>query len=257
MDEKRMGISGSTLKLIAIIAMLIDHIGAIVLERMLRLGNTGLERMEIGIDLSGLYVIYLVMRLIGRLGFPIFCFLLIEGMQYTKDIKKYALRLFLFAVISEVPFDLGFAGRGIYWQYQNVFFTLFIGLLVMIGFRKLEDSKKWGTISGYLLYLLVLGVGMGAAELLQTDYSAMGVLTIAAMYQYRRKRVLSVGIGCAILTVMSILEVTAFATLLPICLYNGKRGWNIKWLFYAFYPVHILVLYLIACGLGLGDIMLR
>ena len=257
MDEKRMGISGSSLKLIAIIAMLIDHIGAIVLERMLRLGNTGLERMEIGIDLSGLYVIYLVMRLIGRLGFPIFCFLLIEGMQYTKDIKKYALRLFLFAVISEVPFDLGFAGSGIYWQYQNVFFTLFIGLLVMIGFRKLEDSKKWGTISGYLLYLLVLGVGMGAAELLQTDYSAMGVLTIAAMYQYRRKRVLSAGIGCAILTVMSILEVTAFATLLPICLYNGKRGWNIKWLFYAFYPVHILVLYLIACGLGLGDIMLR
>lgn len=257
MDEKKMGISGSTLKLIAIIAMLIDHIGAIVLERMLRLGNTGLERMGIGIDISGLYVIYLVMRLIGRLGFPIFCFLLIEGMQYTKDIKKYALRLFLFAVISEVPFDLGFAGSGIYWQYQNVFFTLFIGLLVMIGFRKLEDSKKWGTISGYLLYLLVLGVGMGAAELLQTDYSAMGVLTIAAMYQYRRKRVLSVGIGCAILTVMSILEVTAFATLLPICLYNGKRGWNIKWLFYAFYPVHILVLYLIACGLGLGDIMLR
>ena len=257
MDEKRKGISGSTLKLIAIIAMLIDHIGAIVLERMLRLGNTGLERMEIGIGIEGLYVIYLVMRLIGRLGFPIFCFLLIEGLQYTKDIKKYAIRLFLFAIISEVPFDLGFAGSGIYWQYQNVFFTLFIGLLVMIGFRKLEDSKKWGTISGYLLYLLVLGVGMGAAELLQTDYSAMGVLTIAAMYQYRRKRVLSAGIGCAILTVMSILEVTAFATLLPIGLYNGKRGWNIKWLFYVFYPVHILVLYLIACGLGLGDIMLR
>lgn len=98
------GLSGSTLKLIAIITMLIDHIGAAVIARLLIAGQ-GSEM---------LYKIYYAMRAVGRVAFPIFCFLLVEGFFYTGSRKKYALRLFGFALLSEIPFDLAFSGK--YWN---------------------------------------------------------------------------------------------------------------------------------------------
>lgn len=247
---KEKGMTGSSLKMIAIITMFIDHTAAVILERMLYGQGLSPETMN-------LYIVYMVMRLIGRLGFPIFCFLLIEGFCYTRNVKKYALRLFLFALISEVPFDLGFIGNTFYWQYQNVFFTLFIGLLVLTGFRFAEEKIEWGKPFLIVFDFLVLAAGMYAADWLMTDYGGMGVLTIAAMYLFRKNRVLEAGIGCAVLTMMSLNEITAFFVLIPIHKYNGKRGWNLKWVFYVFYPLHILLLYLIAYAMGLGNIMLR
>lgn len=245
--EKK-GVTGSTLKMIAIITMFIDHTAAIVLERMLWVQGKSSDAM---------LPIYLVMRCIGRLGFPIFCFLLIEGFCHTRNVKKYAGRLFLFALISELPFDLGFTGHIFYRQYQNVFFTLFIGLLVLIGFRFVEEKKEWSKILAFSLELLILAAGMYAANLLMTDYSAMGVLTIAWMYLCRKNKLLEASVGCIILTLMSLMEITSFLVLLPIHRYNGQRGWNLKWVFYIFYPAHILLLYLIAYAMGLGQIMLR
>ena len=210
------GITGSTLKLIAIIAMFIDHVGAIVLARML----------------------------------------MIEGFRYTRNVKKYAGRLFLFALISELPFDLGFAGSVFYMDYQNVFFTLFIGLLVIAGLRFAEGKAEWNKGLRAVLVVCMLVAGAGAAELLRTDYGAMGVLTIVIMYLFRKNRVLEAGAGCVMLTAMQLMEISSFFVLIPIRMYNGRRGWNIKWFFYAFYPLHILLLYLIACAMGLGGIRL-
>lgn len=256
---KKKGISGSTLKMIAIITMFIDHVGAVILERML------MQRME-GVAIVGprfimenatLYIADMVLRLIGRLGFPIFCFLLIEGFQHTRNVTKYAVRLLLFAIISELPFDLGFCGKPLHWGYQNVFFTLFIGLLVMIAldyvYKKLENQK----VVRIIVYVMVIAIGMVIAEFLKTDYSAIGVLTISVMYLFRHKRMLETGLGCAVLTVLNPMEITSFLMMLPINWYNGERGWNIKWLFYVFYPVHILVLFLIAYAMGLGDVVMR
>ncbi|NLL76845.1 MAG: conjugal transfer protein TraX [Clostridiales bacterium] len=258
---QKKGITGSTIKLIAIIAMFLDHTGAIILERMMM--NEGMGSI---VDVNSaasfmqqnmaLYIADIVLRLVGRLGFPIFCFLLIEGFEHTHNMKKYAGRLLLFALISEIPFDLGFKGTFFYWGYQNVFFTLMIGLLVMIGLRFIEEKEAWNKILRTASYVLVLAAGMGAAELMSTDYSAFGVLTIAVMYFFRRRKTLSAGLGCATLTVMSPMEITSFLVLIPIHKYNGERGWNIKWLFYAFYPAHILLLYFVACALGLGQVML-
>ncbi|MDE7014775.1 MAG: conjugal transfer protein TraX, partial [Kineothrix sp.] len=136
-------------------------------------------------------------------------------------------------------------------------FTLFIGLLVLIGFRFVERKVEWNRMVRAVLHLLLLVVGMFAADLLMTDYSGMGVLTIAAMYLCRRSRWLEMGAGCAALTIMSLNEMPAFLTMIPVGMYNGKRGWNLKWIFYIFYPAHILLLYIIAYGMGVGDIMLR
>lgn len=252
------GITGSTLKLIAIIAMFIDHTGAVIVERMLLSGGAS-QMNDINYILANanLYIIDMVLRLVGRLGFPIFCFLLIEGFQYTRNVKKYAGRLFLFALISEVPFDLGFSGELFYSGYQNVFFTLFTGLLVMIGFRLAEEKTEWNKGLRIFFQLAVLVVGAGIAELLRTDYGAFGVFTIVVMYLFRRNKVREAVLGCAALTAMSFMEITSFFVIIPIHMYNGKRGWNIKWLFYAFYPLHIFLLYMIAYAMGLGQVALR
>lgn len=101
---ERKGLSGSALKIIAIVTMLIDHIAATVIIRILKFGGYN----------DGLYQLYRVMRNIGRIAFPIFCFLLVEGFMHTRDREKYALRLGCFAAVSEIPFDLAFNGK--FWK---------------------------------------------------------------------------------------------------------------------------------------------
>ena len=136
LQKKKIGISGSTLKMIAVITMLIDHVAAGVLGRYLTM--YALDSTPGAIDYNTLWIIYEVMRGIGRVAFPIYCFLLVEGFTHTKSVGKYSLRLLLFAFVSEVPFDLLFNGKVVDLSYQNVFFTLWIGLLVMWGFQWVE-----------------------------------------------------------------------------------------------------------------------
>jgi len=246
--KKRRGISASTLKLIAIITMLIDHIGAAVLERILSSGKIGnisaiTAQTEYYMIYEKIYFVDRIMRYIGRVSFPIFCFLLVEGFLHTRNSWKYAARLALFAMISEIPFDLALRGKLIYLDSQNVFFTLLIGLFVLIGFKAIKE--KAGDKSIRYVGIVVLAAGMALAEVLNTDYSAFGVLTIAVMYGLRKKPVLSMLGGCVTLTIMSFIESISFIDLLLIRFYNGKRGLNLKYVFYLFYPVHLLLLYLI------------
>lgn len=253
------GIPGSTLKIIAIMTMFIDHIGAVIFERILiNKGFYALDfsNMEKSMDFfndNGVYLIVdVILRLIGRLGFPIFCFLLIEGFLHTRNVWKYAFRLFLFALISEIPFNLAFIGSTFYDGYQNVFFTLFLGLFALIAIQFIEKKLTTHVWLRYLLIVPVTIIFMIIANFLKTDYSAMGVLTIVIMYILRNNRAWEMVGGCATLTVMSFSEITAFFTLIPISKYNGERGLSLKYIFYAFYPVHLLILYLIAYLMGLA-----
>lgn len=250
MKEKR-GISGSTVKIIAIISMLIDHIGAGILGRYL--AQAGI--MEVTMESSTqwlaengkLYLAYWVMRMIGRLGFPIFCFLLVEGFQHTHDVKKYAARLFAFCIISEVPFDLLLAGKPFDLGYQNVFFTLLIGLLTMCVFRYIE-KQDWKKGVRIISYIAALAVGMVVAEFLNTDYGAIGVLSIMILYMFRESRPRQIVAGC----ITFLWEITAPLAFVPIGFYNGKRGLKMKYFFYIFYPAHLLIIYLVAVALGMN-----
>ena len=332
----RQGVSGSTIKIIAVIVMLIDHIAAALLTRVLierglfEIGTLGLEQqINWVMENAVLYYGMMVMRLIGRLGFPIFCFLLVEGFQKTHNVGKYAFRLGIFALISEIPFDLAFSGKMLEFGYQNVYFTLLIGILALWAFDFFEkhnlkkEIQSVLTVAGILLlpgYLAIcasniayntmnsltatgviklmpdqstriaLGVGMYlvflvamtifyavcrhvkgrekawrmcadvgtlaiamfVADNLRTDYSGMGVLTIVMMYVFRKRKVISMLAGCIVLTLMSFSEFTAFFALIPIALYNGRRGLKMKYFFYAFYPVHLLLIWLIALMMGMG-----
>ena len=149
LKKKSKGISGSTIKLVAIITMLIDHIAAICLDNILikrglyTLDWSNPEAMNKFMAENGLlYNIDTIMRSIGRLAFPLFCFLLVEGFLHTRSKWKYSLRLAAFALISEVPFDLAFHAKPFFWGYQSVYFTLLIGLLVLIGLKLISDVMK-------------------------------------------------------------------------------------------------------------------
>lgn len=225
------GISGSTIKMIAIISMLIDHIGAVVVQRMLYFPQYGGE----------LRTLYMILRSIGRLGFPIFCFLLVEGFTHTRNVWKYALRLGVFALLSEVPFDLAFSDAWMYNGYQNVFVTLLIGLFVMIFIDRI-GKRKWPVALKAPLQLCVVIAGMYAAEFLKTDYAALGVMCIVTIFLFRKNRLAQAIAGA----VVFLWEIPASLAFLPVAAYNGKRGWKMKYFFYAFYPCHLLILYGIA-----------
>lgn len=250
------GISGSTLKIIAIVTMVIDHIGSIILLRIM-----GLHGMFEVVDAKGaeafieanqiLYYGFESFKFIGRIAFPIFCFLAVEGFLHTHNLKKYLSRMVLFALISEIPFDLAFFGVPFYWGYQNVFFTLLFGILAIAGLQLVEEKKGWSIALRVLLSGLIIGLSLGAVWILKTDYDLWGVLVVVIFYLFRRRRTIS-----AILACVPLRAIGAFISLIPIYLYNGQRGRNIKWIFYLFYPVHILILYLISCALGLSQVSL-
>lgn len=251
------GLTGSTLKIIAMVAMLIDHIGAAVCFRMMaRAGYSDLngateETIVAWVTANAdLYSTYYIFRMIGRIAFPIFAFLLVEGFLHTQDVKKYAIRLFMFALLSEIPFDLAFQGKVLEFTHQNVFFTLAIGFVTMMVYKWIEEKQFQNTFTRYLLQILVMMAGMAVAQFLRTDYSALGVFAILSIYIFRNNKLFQI----AAIGLVFIENMSAWFAFFPILLYNGKRGLNVKWVFYAFYPVHLLVLYGICCLMGLGAI---
>ena len=207
---------GSVLKLLAVITMLIDH-GTLIFSA----------------SLPG-EVVY-ILRQIGRLAFPIFAFLVAEGYVHTRNKKGYAWRLLLFALVSELPFDWMLSGNWFYMGKQNIYFTLFFGVLMMFFYENTHGLKR---------VLLMLCVGL-TTILFDVDYGIRGVLLIFLLYVLRQQPVAKTALAYPLLSG----GWAAFAAFLPINLYNGKRGFIkapwLKYSFYVFYPVHIMLLLLI------------
>lgn len=237
--QKRSGLSGSTLKLIAIVCMLIDHIGAVIVERhylTLRLAVSGHAAAE------ALQTADIILRGIGRIAFPLFCFLLVQGYLHTRSKPKYLRNLGLFSLISEVPFDLAFRGTLFDASYQNVFFTLAIGLAVIWILDMLRQSEL-PIPAKYLLYPVAVCIGCALAYVCHTDYSFWGILTIVVFYLLRFQKVYAAFFACLILNVMNGNELPALLCIPLIGLYNNRRGLKLKYFFYLFYPVHLLLLW--------------
>lgn len=267
-------LTGYHLKLIALITMLIDHIAAVVIWRIYEASFVITGSMQtsgfIGDKLiiwvaehqDVVYSVYEIMRYIGRMAFPIYCFLLVEGFLHTRSVAKYAIRLFVFALVSEVPFDLAITSQWWNMDYSNVYFTLVIGLLLIWALSYVEkfyefwQEKKWDNFLGKLIVIVAGGIvaivlGSFAEIVLKTDYGMAGVLAIAVIYLFRNTREMGFALSILLLSVMSSsTEILALLMLVPLMKYDGTRGKNIKYVFYAFYPVHLLVLALICIGIG-------
>lgn len=245
--------TGFTLKMIAVITMFVDHLGATVFERML-ITQSGIVN-TFGPD--GAYLFYFILRCIGRMAFPIYCFLLVEGLKHTRSCAKYLMRLLVFAGISEIPFDLAFNRTFFEIGYNNVFFTLFFGLLTIwaidMVLKKFEHTDKF--FFGRLLSILIFAAGALTAEyVFFTDYGAAGVICIFLIYWFYNKPMLGMALAVIFLGIFSdVSEFFALLMLIPISGYNGKRGPKVKYFFYIFYPAHLLFLSLICYGLGLGN----
>lgn len=230
--QKR-GLSQEALKLIACITMLIDHFGASVVPQL---------------PVPYMVELYYACRIIGRIAFPIYCFLLCEGMRHTRDTRKYVLRLALGILLAELPFDLLLEG-GFSWEYQSVMVTLTLGAVML---WTMERTQKTGQ---KLLLALPFAI---LAELCRSDYGAWGIAMICVFALVRGLpgqllylAGVNVCMPTAMLSVFRIqipIQLAALAAMLPIGLYSGgKRTYSkgVQWAFYLFYPVHLLVLWMI------------
>ena len=189
-------------------------------------------------------------KVIGRIAFPLFCFLLAEGFFHTRDRKKYLLRVVLFALISEIPFDLAlFGGRRWYPGYQNTLWSLSLGLLLFFLLNKVEEYRDLSALTARVIKAALVGLVCMAAHLLHTDYGARGILCLAAFYFLRTVKPKSLsGIwACVLINLNRFNNPGAFLSLLPLHFYNGERGSSGgKYFFYIYYPAHLFLLYLLA-----------
>lgn len=230
--------SGALLKLIACAAMVLDH-----LSKVIALPQPLPAICEWGI---------------GRIAFPVFAFLLCEGFCKTHSRLRYLRNLLLLAVISEIPFDLALHGSLPEFSHQNTCFTLALGLLLFLCIEKAGEQIV-SPASKLLCTAALTAFFAAAAYFLGLDYGALGIISLAGFYFFSGrcaalsaaglhtsgKPVISGIAGCVGLN-LTLAYPGAFLALLPIGFYNGTRGKQIKYLFYLFYPAHLLVLWLLA-----------
>lgn len=237
--------SGAGLKWLAMATMLIDHIAAVVLAPAwgVTVDFTHLSTTLDALAMGGHVAIYTAMRLIGRLAFPIFCFLLAEGLVHTHSRPRYLRNLLVLAVASEVPFDLAVAAVPVDMQAQNVLWTLALGFLACAACDRLAavPETRLGESGRIALEVGVVFALMAVALCFATDYNAFGVILIVILYLMRQERKAQ----CIAGAVVCYWEWTAPLAFIALYRYNGRRGRQPKWLFYAFYPVHLLILVVI------------
>lgn len=216
--------SSFVLKIIAIISMVFDHVGYIIFGK------------------------FSFMNYIGRLAFPIFAFGIAEGFKYTKDLKKYFLRLSIFALISQIPYMLFLNSIGGNFTF-NILFTLILGLLAITIYEKMSN-KYLG-----LLFVILCGV---IAHFGHFDYGWFGIAVIFIFHIFKDKKILmNLSFTFAVIinyipnfittSRIEYIFITLFCclSLIPINLYNDKKGKDIKYTLYLFYPLHLVVLYLL------------
>ena len=230
-------ITGSGLKWLAMVSMLIDHIGAVLIPALLNLAGHGTTLGQWCIRL------YMPLRYVGRFAFPIYCLLLVEGFFHTRSAGKYALRLAMFALISEIPFDLAFNTLPD-WSSNNVFFTLLTGLLCLWGIDAI--GKRFPKLKAPGVLLLTVAGFCLAEFVLRSDYGGLGVLAIILMYLLNKRPVVAFTAGTCLLCLIGRIELWALCMVLPVSLYNGQRGRKMKIGPYIFYPAHLLILWAIS-----------
>ena len=230
---KKKILSQEGLKLIACITMLIDHFGHAIVPYL---------------PVPYMVELYYACRILGRLAFPIYCFLLAEGMHHTRNPKKYILRLGVGILLAELPFDILFEG-GFTWAYQSVMVTLTLGAIMLLCMRKTEKKG--------VKLLLVIPFAV-LAELAKCDYGGWGIVMIAVFGLFDGAGLQTLALllvngymesaRVPILGIPVSVQLFAVLAMVPIALYSGRKlshSKTLQWAFYLFYPVHLLLLWIV------------
>lgn len=225
--------SGAMLKWIAIASMAIDHLAASVLQTVI------MTQQIQGADASSLFDAYSAMRRIGRIAFPIYCFMIVEGFTHTHSRQKYLCNLILFACISEIPFDLAFSQEIFDPMSQNVYFTLALGLISIWALD--EITKRMRGVPRMLVCILLVVAVYAAGDFAEIDYGGYGPLAIIILYETKDNRLLQCIAGAVIFAIIPGEFPFALISFILLYCYSGLRGRQSKWFFYSFYPAHLLI----------------
>lgn len=248
---KTPSVTADGLKIFACITMLVQTIGIAIVEKgMIHLDQYTQaelsEAMAADPHLMALAGIGSVMQLIGGLALPIFAFLLVEGFSYTSDYKKYLLSIVLFALISEIPYDLAMSQKVVDWSGQNALITMAVCLLMLYFLRMVKAENSFVCAIARLLIILCALVWV---TLFRAQYGLCMVLLTAVFYLFYTKNVWKTILGILI----SLLYVTGPLSFYGIWCYNEKRSDKLpKYAYYAFYPLHLLILGVISAFLMTG-----
>ena len=214
-----MKLGRNQLKWLAILTMLIDHFAYIFLFNQ-----------ENWYDLG---------RAVGRISFPLICFVLVQGFFSTKNVWKYIVRMFILALLSEIPFDLAFSHSIFDISSQNVIFTLCMGLLVLVGMRYWENRWEMQAVCVF--------AGIFLSWVLHTDYNWFGIALIAIFYKTGNQKIEQFIMAGLMILMYGEKEIAAFLSFPVLFLYDAEKKERtfLRYVFYAFYPVHLLLYYMI------------
>lgn len=225
------------MKIIAILAMLSGHITKFYFYHFTRISaawptSTWFTIAGRGISFHQLLLMF------GKFAFPLFAFMLVIGFERTRNRKKYGLRLLILALISEIPFDLMISHSLWNPEHNNVIITLLMGFIALCSLERFKQNR-------IVAFIVVLGLLL-VSRYINADYRTAGYLFILVLYGLRKEKILQ----CVISPVLLPMKSMVFLSLVLTCLYNGERGflkspfW--KHFFYLFYPLHMLIIYLLA-----------
>ncbi len=217
------GINGAQLKYIAFASMFIDHFNKAIITPFL----TGTGPMVI---------ITTIFDILGRIAFPIFAFMIVEGFFKTKSQWKYLRNLLIFAVISEIPYDMFQSAEFVNTWSQNILWGLALGLFTIMVIDKLKDYIKKRPLWIFISLLIVALSSLGSM-LISSDYEYYAIIIIYLYYLFYNKRLVASVLGYLVI-IKEIYAILGFATVL---LYNGEKGKQNKIFNYLFYPVHLLI----------------
>ena len=235
-------LSSNQLKVIAMITMLIDHIGLMLIGNGKLYGyNNALFSYVIILDSAKPWLgFYRFCRVIGRISFPIYTFCIVEGFIRTSNLFKYFLRLLVLAIISEIPFNLMVYNRFFCTAGQNVIWLYLVGLLALTGIKKFNNH--------FAAVCIFSAIAMAMAHFFRLDYDYGGMVLLLLIYLFRNDktyRSISIAVTTFILSIQNDFGAAALSTFF-IHHYDGTKGrFNLSIIFYLFYPVHMLILYFI------------
>lgn len=238
-EDKKWGLDSCALHIIAMFFMLCDHAWATI------------------------FIKYEILTCIGRIAFPIFAFMIVEGFHYTHDLKKYMTRMLFWAIVTEIPFNYLVAGNYKYLFHQNVLWTFLIALGLMALVEKVK--AKGNRILTIAFSILIAFVGYFIGNITFVDYYGVGILTVLVFYFFRgndwKMRLCQFACMCYlhgsllatryyVITIFGhefdfYQQALALLAFIPIWLYNGEQGYHAKWFKvfnYLFYPAHMVVL---------------
>lgn len=247
-------ITADGLKMFACIVMFIRTIGIVVIEKgMIHLEsytqsslNEAMAQDSRLMTLAGLGAVF---QLAGGLAIPIFAFLLVEGVRNTSDYKKYLLAMLGTALLSELPYDLAMSGKILDFSGQNGMFTMTICLILL---KCLELTGSISGAAGKLVRFLEILAAVLWTSLFKSEYGLCMVLLTAVFYVFYTKNVIKTILGGAI----SLMYVTGPLAFYGLWCYNGERKNRInKYLYYAVYPVSLLVAFILAKGLNASGVI--